>query len=259
MKELWQEPATIATWIVIALLFIGMLSVSMVLLVHSGLKKLARAQAENSEQQVKFSDDLLKVSLDAGEQEKQRIASELHDHFGVGLSTLKLRLHQLRRASPDAQAEILPVLHNLLDRNIEDMRDLSHGIYPPLLKVAGLRAALTELAEGLSEKAAIRIIADDRYAPDEWTALQLFRMCQESVHNAIRHGHADRITIRFRLSEKQLALRISDNGSGFDPLSRPKGAGLIGFGTRCKAIGAAHKLYTVPGKGTVLLIVKSHT
>jgi signal transduction histidine kinase len=254
--DLWQDPATIALWIAIAILFIGLLSVSMVLLVHSGLRKASRAETESAHRQVQFRDDLIRVRIDAGEQEKERIASDLHDHFGVGLSTLKLRLHQLRKASPDLQAEILPAIHDLIDRNIEDMRDLSHGIYPPLLKEYGLIAALTELADNLSVNAGIRIISNDHLLQDEWTSLQLFRICQESLHNAIRHGQADCITIRFRISEKQLILRIGDNGRGFDPLRQRKGMGQIGFDTRCNAIGAKHKLYTIPGKGTVLLIVK---
>lgn len=255
--EEWKDTTVIAGGILTAILFIGFLSVSMLLLIRSGYRKAEHARMQQQLHQLEARQELLKAQIDASEQEKQRIASELHDHFGVSLSTLKLKVYQLYNAPPEMQSSFIDGINHLLDRNIEDMRDLSHGIYPPMLKQWGLVPALQELAGDLSEKLEIRIFQTSRpLSADEWTALQLFRICQEFIQNSMRHGKAGRVDLHLRMSDRFIALALCDNGIGFDPSQLQKGAGLIHLENRSQAIGSVSRLHSVPGKGTRLLLLK---
>ncbi|MCW3083857.1 MAG: sensor histidine kinase [Bacteroidetes bacterium] len=257
--EEWQNTSIIGAWILIAFVFIGLLVVSMILLVRLGFRKAERAQMEQQIQQLEYQQELLKAQINASEEEKQRIASDLHDHFGVSLSTLKMKVQQLYTAPADQQSGFLSGINQLLDKNIEDMRDLSHGIYPPMLKEWGIILALKEIAIDLAEKTKLRIVyTKQNLQADEWTTLQLFRICQEFIHNSVRHGKAEQVTIHFRIFNSNTVLLLSDNGCGFDPATLKKGTGLININKRCKAIEAKSRLRAAPGKGTTLLLVKQH-
>lgn len=255
--EEWQNTTTIASWLLIVILFIGMLAGSTVLLLHSGFRQMQRKETEQMITESGHRDELLKTWIDASETEKQRIASDLHDHFGVSLSTLKLKLNQLYESPAEVQSSILPGIHQLLDKNIEDMRDLSHGIYPPFLKEWGIVLSLKEIAADLAGKAELGILSTGKKPlADEWTTLQLFRICQEFIHNSIRHGNARRITIHFRVTDNLFALKLEDNGCGFDPAHVRKGAGLNTIQNRCDAIGSVSRITSFPGKGTQLTLIK---
>lgn len=255
--EEWQDSTIVGAWILIAFLFIGMLAVSTILLVRSGLRKTERALMQQQILRLEHGHELLKARIDASESEKQRIASELHDHFGVSLSTLKMKVRQLQSTPVEQQEAFLEGIEQLLDRKVEEMRDLSHGIYPPMLKQWGIVAALKELASDVSDKALVTIHkTGNAFPPDDWLMLQLYRICQEFVHNAVRHGKAGRIAIHLRITGKQLCMLVQDNGCGFDPLVQQKGAGLVNLDMRCKALEAQSRLRSAEGKGTAFLLIK---
>ena len=253
--EEWQNPTTIAAWILIAVLFMGMLVVSMILLIRSGFRKVERVKLEGQIRELEHEQELLKTQIDASEQEKQRIASDLHDHFGVSLSTLKLKVHQLNSVPVEEHSTFLEGIDHLLEKNINDMRDLSHGIYPPMLKEWGIEPALKELAFDLREQAAISIVQTGlEFSTDDWAILQLYRICQEFVHNSIRHGKAQKIKIHIRGSVTGTSVLLQDDGCGFDVKNLRKGAGLISLDMRCKAMGAKNYLRSRIGKGTTILL-----
>jgi len=154
---------------------------------------------------------------------------------------------------------------------VENLRRFSRALRPLYLEDAGLVAALERLANETTEaaptegSAAIRVTFDcdgdvPRLAPD--TELALFRIAQESMNNALRHGRATRIEVQLEaLPEGAIALEIRDNGQGFAPAPSGGGAntpaggfGLVSIRERAMMIGAHVQILASPGKGTRIII-----
>ena len=260
--EAWQNPQTLALWILIIFLFVALLAGSLAALVNANFNRIIRAKLEESRLKLEHQQELLSVSLDAGEKEKQHIASELHDHFGVGLSTLKLWITEFHRTAGDKHDQYFSKITSLIDKNIGDVRDLSHEIYPPLLREWGLGAALSEVAADLREQLKIDIrIPEESAAFDYRTSLQLFRICQEFIQNSLKYAQAGRLEIRLRISGPRFSMLLTDNGSGFDPaaVSGKGGLGIRNMLARSQVIGARCRIRSKPGKGTTFVLLKELT
>jgi len=257
--EKWQNPETLALWILIIVVFIALLAGALVALVNSSFNRIIHAKLEEARLKLEHQQELLNVSIHAGENEKQHIASELHDHFGVSLSTLKIWINRLHDSTGEQREQCFSKITTLIDRNIEDVRDLSHEIYPPMLREWGLAAALKEIAFDLREKITVSVILkEDAAAFDYQANLQLFRVCQEFVHNSLKYAEADRLEIRCRIAGNRFFLLLSDNGKGFDKEKAlaAGGLGIRNMYARSQAIKASCRLRSRTGKGTVFLLIK---
>ena len=210
----------------------------------------------------------------AQEAERARLARELHDDTLQNLIFLSQRAQTLRitseRDNPLLAAKI-ETLRQMALQMVENLRRFSRALRPLYLEDAGLVAALERLANETTEaaptegSAAIRVTFDcdgdvPRLAPD--TELALFRIAQESMNNALRHGRATRIEVQLEaLPEGAIALEIRDNGQGFAPAPSGGGAntpaggfGLVSIRERAMMIGAHVQILASPGKGTRIII-----
>lgn len=141
------------------------------------------------------------------------------------------------------------------------IRDLSHTLYPRILDTLGLYAALKELTLqlGRNSKVAIECILEGKEQPLEMeAAVALYRCCQESISNALRHADPSRLIIGVRYAEKEVCVTVEDNGRGFDPRSFYDSSGKLmssGFWTirqRMADLGGAFRVGTAEGQGTVI-------
>ena len=171
--------------------------------------------------------------LAIGERERQRLARELHDGLGQHLSGAAYLADSLREQLGEKrlpEAEAAGRLTRLVEESIQLTRDLVRGLLPVRPEPEGLMAALQELAArtaGLFHLTCRYFCPRPVNVEDQSTATHLFRIAQEAVHNAIRHGKATRINIRLSQNTRRLSLTVRDNGVGIRlPAAPRQGLGL---------------------------------
>jgi PAS domain S-box-containing protein len=158
--------------------------------------------------------------LEAGANEQRRIGQDLHDGLCQELVGIAFAMNAIERALPDesgAARKNLEKLATSVRRAATMARDLAHGLNPVDFKAGGLAVALENLAMKVSDLFSVRCAFYwDRYAQvhDDMTATHLYRIVQEAVNNAIRHGKSRRIEIRLSEHDGKIRLSISDDGSG---------------------------------------------
>lgn len=196
--------------------------------------------------------------LQGAEEERQRIARELHDDTAQSLAALVLRLQMARRSDdPETRERLLRELHEEIHHASDGVRRILRGLRPPLLEEAGLVAALrshvkSALAEAEIEWSFQAAELDHRLPPD--ARLALYRIVQEAVSNVVRHARARHLSIRLSEKNDVIRLDIEDDGIGFDSdRSDPiegRGLGLLGVMERSAIIGGVARVESAPGRGT---------
>src|SRR5262249_28279254 len=160
--------------------------------------------------------------MKAQEQERIRIAGELHDGVMQQMLAMTMMLGTAKRKmashATDAEASIDKVQQKLIQTGT-DIRQLSHGLHPPLLQEGGLPAALRSYCEQFGSASGIGVACDlDEQARDlsRGAALALFRITQEAIGNAVKHAQAKHITVRLARRNGSIALTVADDRVGFD-------------------------------------------
>lgn len=189
------------------------------------------------------------------EEERTRIARELHDEIGQALTGIKLALERSVRAQGNpALAQALAVANDLIGQ----VRDMSLELRPAMLDDIGLLAALRWHFDRYTKQTKIKVdfkrsgLDERRFGPEIETAA--YRIVQESLTNVARHGGIDKVEVGVWADETLLRIRIKDSGVGFDPASLPFGAtgGLSGMRERAGALKGRVEIESAPGAGTLL-------
>jgi signal transduction histidine kinase len=215
------------------------------------LRVIARHQAEITA----LNEGLMK----AQEQERTRIAGELHDGVMQQISALSLVLGTGKR-QPEAEAKktMADVQRKLIEVGTE-VRQLSHDLHPPMLKEAGLPEALRGYCEEFSRVRNIPVSchADDSVQElSRGAALALYRIAQEAMGNAVTHGVARHVDVRLARSNGLVALTVTDDGQGFNAnrVGGVRGLGLINMRERARQLNGTFELTSEPGRGTTVRV-----
>ena len=200
--------------------------------------------------------------MKAQEQERIRIAGELHDGVMQEMLAVTMMLGTAKRRIPnesDAKATIDKVQEKLIQVGT-DIRQLSHDLHPPILQEQGLPDAVRGYCEQFSASSGIPVSCDaDDSARDlsRGAALALFRIVQEALGNAAKHAQAKRITVRLARSADDVSLAVSDDGAGFDTgrLGMSGGLGLIMMRERASQLNGKFEFESAPGRGTTIRVV----
>ncbi len=202
---------------------------------------------------------LEKQILEISEQERERIGQDLHDGLCQLLSGIKFKttlLEQKLQLKAPAEALDARAIESLLNGAIQQARNMARGLHPVDLEARGLMSALEELAGSVAEVYGVSCSCDCRnpvLVHDHLAATHLYRIAQEGINNAIRHGRATRISVRLSGLKDNLVLRIQDNGCGFPARpSRKTGMGLHLMNYRARAIGASIEIRPGPTEGTLV-------
>jgi signal transduction histidine kinase len=194
--------------------------------------------------------------VNAQEQERARLALELHDDVSQQLAFLSFDLQTLTGFGPthdeDVETVALGALTRL-ERIAGSLHDLSHRLHPPTLRSAGLVGALTMLQRDSTRSDAAITFTHANVPPDLADAISItvFRVAQESLSNAITHSHAAHVAIHLEGDRDRLFLNIVDDGAGFDvEAASAQGLGLIGMRDRIDPIGGTVTVRSMPGRGT---------
>ncbi len=205
----------------------------------------------------RVSRDAVRRVVDAQEQERTRLARELHDETGQALTSILLGLKSVEQESvAEEDRERVAALRELVVSTLQDVRRLAVELRPAALDDFGLAPALERLAEthrthdGVAVDVEVRL-GDDRLPAEVETTV--YRIVQEALTNVARHANAARISILVARKNGNVVAVIEDDGSGFDPGSvGDDSLGLAGIRERVALVGGRLRLETAPGKGTTL-------
>jgi two-component system CheB/CheR fusion protein len=204
-------------------------------------------------------DRLEKQILEISDQERERIGQDLHDGLCQLLSGIKFKttlLEQKLQAKARGEALEARAIESLLNGAIEQARNIARGLHPVDLEARGLMSALEELSAAVAHLYGVHCVCDVRQpvlVHDHLVATHLYRIAQEAINNALRHGRATRITVRLSGRGNHLSLKIQDNGSGFPARpNRQPGMGLHLMNYRARAIGASIEIGPGPARGTIV-------
>jgi signal transduction histidine kinase len=253
---LWDRYRGVVIAAIVA--FLGQSALIAGLLLQRSMRRKAEAQVRESELDLRRSYDRIRDLglrlLNAQENERARIARELHDDVSQQMSLLGIDLEQLNGA---VEGEAVQLTNEALDRSrqiAKSIHDLSHRLHPARLQLLGLVGALRGLQREMSQPGVAVTFSSDRVPPlTQELTLSLFRIAQEAVQNSIKHGKAQQVTITLTGVDNGLKLSISDDGAGFDiDKGWGLGLGLISIQERIEAVRGKVSIRSAPGKGTTL-------
>ncbi|MEN5433880.1 ATP-binding protein [Sphingobacterium faecium] len=194
--------------------------------------------------------DATHALLQGEEQERQRIAQDLHDSMGGMLANIRMSISKDGIGNINETNDIV----QKLDRSISEMRRISRNLMPETLKNLGLETALSELCESMSyKKLRIQFEAFDlsENIPFE-TQLALYRITQESISNVIKYAQANNVIVQISQNDNLLNLTIEDDGVGFDKNQITKGLGLKNIENRVQLINGTVDITSAKGEGTTI-------
>jgi PAS domain S-box-containing protein len=191
------------------------------------------------------------------EQEKSRMARELHDELAQSLTALKMDTTWLRdqaaSADPRVQEKLAQML-GLLDSTVAAMRRIASDLRPLVLDDLGLVAAIEWLAQSFTQRTGVpcELQIDESLELQEPFATGVFRIVQESLSNVAKHARASKVTVELQAQGDYLQLRVQDDGIGFRPAAPrpPQSLGLVGLRERAHLLRGHVKVDSSPGAGT---------
>lgn len=253
-----METAEVAIIFIIGSLTLLVFVLFIVLILFEYRKRQVRHITEKMEMRERFRDEVLQTQLEVQEQSYKYVSEELHDNIAQMLSLLKIKLYKAKQKTDNEEvAARLDTGSELLDKTIADLRTLSHTL-------SGGLVARIPLAESL-QKELDYIRDEDTGATLEVSGspcnlgaekkLMAFRIVQEAVNNAIKHGKAKNINIILACRPGNVTLTVQDDGKGFDTrlLDESKGLGLQNMQVRAKMLGSLD-VVSDTGKGTTLTL-----
>jgi PAS domain S-box-containing protein len=223
---------------------------------HFDLTARKRAEAERARS------EFLGRLVFAQEDERRRIAREMHDQFGEQLTALALRIRMLKDACGDRDPyrALVDGIEQIAQRLDRDVDQLVWQLRPTALDDLGLRAALANYVQDWSARVGIPAtlhssgLLDERLPADTETAL--YRIAQEALTNVAKHANASNVEIILERRGSNVLLVIEDDGKGFTPDSEGSGQGfgLLGMRERAALVGAALEIESTPGAGTTIFV-----
>jgi PAS domain S-box-containing protein len=202
----------------------------------------------------RLEDEILQIS----EREQRRIGQDLHDSLSQNLTAIacltRILTDKLKGRAPEEHAEAARI-GELMNQAITEARNLARGLHPVKLDAEGFMSALQELAataEGIFRVPCIFECPTPVFISDNFKATHLYRIAQEAVNNALKHGRATRISIGLSSSGNRTSLVIRDDGLGISGDPSSDGMGLRIMDYRARAIGASLQITRDSGGGTVV-------
>ena len=219
------------------------------------MAKRAGASAPNEERLRHVASSLLRVQ----DEERRRVARELHDGFNQRLAVLAIQVAALEASLPDTLGEDVRSALCTVEAGLRELSDevheLARRLHPSMVELLGLTPALESLCARVSREGGMKVRFSHRRIPRSIPteiALCLYRVAQEALGNAAKHSGASQAKVRLVGSDGTVGLSVSDEGAGFDPVGaqRRSGLGLVIMEERVRLAGGTLAVRSEPGKGT---------
>ncbi|MCB9231539.1 MAG: PAS domain S-box protein [Bacteroidia bacterium] len=226
---------------------------------ESGQTRFVITSGVDVTEQRKLDVSLMQAFVDGEENERKRMAEELHDGIGPVISGSILNLESIDPACLDEQQhQKLETAKSLLKRAARETREISHNLTPSGLQDFGLVSALEDLCHQSQTEQGPEISFQTSGNPGRFstqTELGLYRIAQELVANALHHARAREISVQLIRRDPLLVLMVEDDGIGFHfPPDQTEGLGLHNIRTRARALSGTVNIDSTPGKGTAITV-----
>jgi len=238
--------------------FLTLSVASVVALVWTGYRVRVRIVEQHEREITALNERLMK----AQEQERIRIAGELHDGVMQQMLAVTMMLGTARRRmdDPSKARETIDQIQEKVMQVGTDIRQLSHDLHPPMLQEAGLPNAVRSYCEQFSGTSGLAVSCDaDERVKDlsRGASLALFRIVQEALGNAAKHARARQVAVRLTRMNGEVSLTVSDDGVGFEPgrLGTAGGLGLVMMRERASQLNGRFEFESTPGRGTTIGVV----
>lgn len=204
--------------------------------------------------------------MNAREDERRRLAGELHDSIGQSLIALQLSIRNILATEKEKidleMMESCLAVGNKCTALVREVRNICHGLYPPTLEALGLISAIRQLSGQYDSDIDFELhcpaeLSRSRFSAE--TEIVLFRVAQEALNNIQRHSKASKVEFHLKQSDDVICMTIIDNGCGFDPSDMTmRGLGLHTMHDRAHAIDGSLKIISRPGKTKIEVCVPAH-
>ncbi len=189
------------------------------------------------------------------EEERKRMAADLHDGMGTSLAAIRMRLKMMQDQWYDQDG--LHIIFDQLDKSAAQVREIIHGLIPSVLSLQGLGAAIEALADDIRGHSPLSVFLErsgnDSHFRSDRTII-LYRVVQEILANVLKHASASELQISYRVSGQTIYLTIGDNGKGFDERllaqANKTGQGLRNIAARLMYLNAQYNIHALRGEGT---------
>lgn len=221
--------------------------------------KQAEEQLRTSREQLR---DLSRHLESVREEERTKLAREIHDELGQLLTGLKMDMSWLTKRLAERDRSLIDkikTMNELVDQSVETVKRISSELRPGVLDYLGLAAAIEWEAQELKKHTGIRFefkANPEEIVLDRDLSTAIFRICQEALTNVLRYANASKVKISLKEERGKITLIVRDNGKGIDKkkVSDPKAFGLIGMRERARSWGGKVDIKGTPGKGTAVLV-----
>jgi PAS domain S-box-containing protein len=194
--------------------------------------------------------------IQAQEEERRKIARELHDDVGQRLASLAIGLDNLRGKLSSTLRGGASRLWNQAEAISDRVRNISHDLHSPVLDLLGLPGALRALVEEFGQQYAIQVSFNEHDVPAQLpldTKVTFYRVAQEALHNVTKHSHANAVSLDLEMKDGKLVLQVIDDGVGISREPRPDlGLGFASMQERLRVLGGNVQITSTPMGGTVL-------
>jgi len=259
-KELLQEDSQIIVIILIAILVLLLMAVALVLFFFFSRKKIIATELEKATLEITYQKDLLHSTIETQEEERKRIAQDLHDAISAKLNVVSLSTNVLidGKLEKEEQEQTLQHILSVTTKTLESSRRLAHNLLPPILENFGLQAAIEELCDEFISSKKVTVDYDIIYNDllSKSNELHIFRIIQELLNNSVRHGKAENVQLKINDNNEQLTIEYSDNGTGFDieSVNKKKGIGLRNIESRVDILDGKLSYHSEIGNGATFNI-----
>ncbi|WP_298893009.1 sensor histidine kinase [uncultured Psychroserpens sp.] len=216
--------------LVYSIIFLVLVTLGLILFFYYSRKKIIEKEVEKVNIKLDHQKKILQTTIKVQEEERNRIAQDLHDAISSKLNVVSLTTNVLIEDDTinDEHKDALNHILDITTRTLESSRKIAHELMPPILDKFGLKVALEELFEEFTSNTSIKINhhIETLEQLDKNSELHVFRIAQELINNALRHGKADLLQMKLIKEKQGFELVFKDNGIGFDVNEHKKKSGI---------------------------------
>lgn len=256
-----QTQASVVAALVYGIIFLVLLTSGLLLFFHYSRRKIVQKEIEKVNLKLEYQRQILRATINTQEEERKRIAQDLHDDISSKLNVVSLTANMLLENDDLSLEQKTSVKHILgvTTNTIESSRKIAHDLLPPILDKFGLKVALEELFDDFIKGSNLQILHDIETIPDlsQTKELHLFRIVQELLNNALKHGQATQMSIDLLHKPLGFELSCKDNGTGFsvDALHKKSGIGLQNIKSRAAILESNLQIDSTPNKGSKFTLI----
>jgi signal transduction histidine kinase len=261
MEEFFSEDNQIITTTIIGVLLLLLMSIAFLSFFFFSRKKIIQKELEKKSAEIEHQKNLIQATILTQENERKRIAQDLHDEISSKLNVIHLNANLLLdgELSSDEYTSVNKSILDITTRTLETSRKIAHDLLPPILEKFGLKSAIEELADDYNSSKKVSISYELNYPKNylnKTFELHVFRIIQELINNSIKHGNAKNINLVVTKNNTSLGLVYTDNGVGFDTdrAQFQKGLGMKNIESRIELLKGELTIKSKTNKGVTAKI-----